>query len=596
MKNRKNRMSLTVGMKILLAVALTSTVCIGGMIYAFRQASQEVDVNVEEVLNIREADSSRLRAAIVALQENMLSFTDYLKVNPENEIRAWLADNFTLIEVVTLEGRESWQNMFDRAQRRDLIQRKAVVAAAKDIFSVSFGLTQENGDFTDIVEKRVYTMPAGVLPAAIKKYIAGASEQSGAGGALQANLDRLTAIIADEALKAEQIRTEILNFTETIAHKEQALARTRQQNTARILKIGVIVCLVNLLVIFLLTRTIVEGPLSTLIAAINGLRSGELPEIPWQNRKDQIGVLAEAVNNFKQALIKIRLDGRKKQQEKGDIDAIVDFMSLTINELEKKARALNQMSGEMAALTGTTSSKSAFVAKRAENTAAMTRQVAESTDHLRQSGCGIHSAVQRQNLVVVDLDALTRQSQIVINDLDRAASDITTIITIVQDLSAQTKLLALNAAIEAARAGEYGQGFAVVAQEVKELSFETEKATSDINKKIVTIEKVCEQMIGIMQDINKQTVFLHDIASSIDSALGRQHDDTEIIIKLVSTTSQETAEVYENIQQVCREVAQTMTISDGVREETEEISTTLTTLRSDATERLHNIGRLDRAV
>ena len=127
-----------------------------------------------------------------------------------------------------------------------------------------------------------------------------------------------------------------MQFAETIGKKEKDLLQTKRQNKKSILGISGIVCLVNLLVIFLLTRNIVERPLRSLIIAINDLRSGKSPEIPWQKRNDQIGVLAGAVNNFKDALVKIKLENRRKQKEKGDIDETLDFMSATINDLERK--------------------------------------------------------------------------------------------------------------------------------------------------------------------------------------------------------------------------------------------------------------------
>ena len=91
---------LSVGMKILLGVALTTTACIGTLIFTFWQANEKVTSNVNEVLNIRQQDSTNLRETIVAIQDQMLSFTQYLKVDPENEIRAWLNNNFDFIKVI----------------------------------------------------------------------------------------------------------------------------------------------------------------------------------------------------------------------------------------------------------------------------------------------------------------------------------------------------------------------------------------------------------------------------------------------------------------------------------------------------------------
>jgi methyl-accepting chemotaxis protein len=594
MKRSINMRIMTVGMKILIGVTLTSTICIGGLVYAFWQANEKVESNVNKVLLIRQQDSSHLRETIVDLQNKMLSFTQYLKVNPENDVKTWLQGNFNLIETSIEGGDDNWRTQFNRTQRRDLAKHKVVVKEGNGNFSVSFGLFQENGAFANKIETRVYNLPEGADVSTIKRQVDETSSQASNYDALKNNLAQLGAVIADEAMKAELIRTEILNFTEIIAKSEMELLETKRQNKRFIIGISGIVCFANLLVIFLLTRVIVERPLRTLINAFDQLRSGKFPEIPWLKRSDQIGVLAGAINNFKDALIKINFENRRKEKEKAAIDETLGNMSTTINELEERARNLSNMSEEMKTIAGETSSKSAFVSKRAENTATMTQRVADSTAKLRESVHGIHTEVQRQNLVVVDLDTHTKKSQFIIGDLDRAANDINTIVAIVREISGQTKLLALNATIEAARAGEYGHGFAVVAREVKELSYETEKATSKIDEKIIAIEKVCEQMAAIISDINKKTISLHNISATIENALEKQQTDTVTIAQLVNNTSQNTRDVSEHIQQVQQKASRTMSISAKVSEETEIISKQLTNLLSNATERLQDAVQLEK--
>lgn len=87
----------------------------------------------------------------------------------------------------------------------------------------------------------------------------------------------------------------------------------------------------------------------------------------------------------------------------------------------------------------------------------------------------------------------------VTRELSRTAETITAITKTIRDISSQTNLLALNAAIEAARAGEQGRGFAVVADEVRQLASRTEEATSEISGLVETISSSVGNAVQMLE-------------------------------------------------------------------------------------------------
>lgn len=143
-----------------------------------------------------------------------------------------------------------------------------------------------------------------------------------------------------------------------------------------------------------------------------------------------------------------------------------------------------------------------------EQVAANTQRLANETNQATKTISGNLGTLASQAKLAADN----------ISELDIRAQEVGGIVQIIREIADQTNLLALNAAIEAARAGEHGRGFAVVADEVRNLSKRTAGATADITKLVSFIRQESEQS-------RQQMAELADVAAQF-SAQGQQTSAT----------------------------------------------------------------------
>ncbi|NMX59092.1 methyl-accepting chemotaxis protein [Pseudomonas sp. WS 5146] len=233
-------------------------------------------------------------------------------------------------------------------------------------------------------------------------------------------------------------------------------------------------------------------PLSDLVRQAEALGAGDLSARLNVSSHDEIGQLASSFNQMGEALSTMVSHIRKAAEE-------VNSRAQALSGLSGGAyEGMEQQSGEITSMAGAVEEFSATSLNIADNMGNTERLAQENAQQTRIGRTSMQEASSSLEHIATALNSTAT----VINTLGQRSQEIGGIVGVITSIAEQTNLLALNAAIEAARAGEQGRGFAVVADEVRNLASRTRQATDEISVMIQSIQQETGNAISTMEHGN----------------------------------------------------------------------------------------------
>jgi methyl-accepting chemotaxis protein len=334
-----------------------------------------------------------------------------------------------------------------------------------------------------------------------------------------------------------------------LGHDVDEVLKPASMLRASILIASAVLVIAGLLIALFISRSITR-PVLRLIDAASEMGRGNLGKSIEIRRKDEIGSLADsfnAMNDSLKSMVSVAeriaagdLTVEVKKRSEGDVFG--SSLERMISNLKEQVKDILDAASRLAASTSQIFSATTQMASAAAESASAVGQTTATVEEVKQTAHlaneksamvsersqrtvqivdGGRSAVQKTRELMSRIKDQMESIAASILGLSEQSQAIGEIVMSVNDLADQSRLLAVNAAIEASRAGEQGRGFGVVAQEIKNLSEQSKKATSQVRTLLGDIQKAVNSSVLSMEQGSKAMDAGQQQAEQADEAIGQ---------------------------------------------------------------------------
>ena len=304
---------------------------------------------------------------------------------------------------------------------------------------------------------------------------------------------------------------------------------------------GSLAAIIGLLLVWMLARSVTR-PILGVANMLEDIASGEgdLTRRLAYDKKDELGQLASWFNRFLDKLQPTIAEVKRSVQDaRSTADQSAAIATQTSAGMEQQYRQVDQ--------AATASHEMSATAQDVARSAAQAAQAARDADQ-----------ATRQGLTIIDrttssIDHLAADMSVAMTQVEGLAANsekIGSVLEVIRAIAEQTNLLALNAAIEAARAGEAGRGFAVVADEVRNLARRTQESVEETRQVIEQLQAGTQEVVSSMSNSHRQAQGSVEQVGQAVTALQQIGDAVTVITDMnlqIASAAEEQSAVAEEI-------------------------------------------------